>query len=104
MAQFDVYANPIHAARLAYPYVVVLQSDLAAAGRERIVAPLAPRESLAAVAGRLAPIVQLGEAQYVVIVPGLTGLASRDLREAAGSLVRYRDELLAAIDYLFFGV
>jgi hypothetical protein len=40
MAQFDVFVNPISQARRAYPYVAVLQSDLAEAGPERIVAPL----------------------------------------------------------------
>ena len=43
MAQFDVFVNPIVAARRAYPFVAVLQSDLADTGRDRIVAPLAPR-------------------------------------------------------------
>ncbi len=104
MAQFDVYANPIRVARPAYPYVVILQSHLADVGRERIVAPLAPRESLAALAGRLTPFVRLGDAEYVVIVPGLAGIPSKDLREAAGSLAGYRSEILAGVDYLFFGV
>jgi len=104
MAQLDVYANPIRAARLAYPYVVALQSQLADVGRERIVAPLAPRESIAALAGRLTPLVRLGDAEYVVIVPALAGLPDKDLHEGAGSLAGYRSEPLAAIDYLFFGV
>ncbi len=46
MPQFDVFANPIAAARRNYPYVVVLQSDFLAVEREQIVAPLAPRKFL----------------------------------------------------------
>ncbi|MBA2538168.1 MAG: CcdB family protein [Deltaproteobacteria bacterium] len=60
MTQFDVFDNPIAAARRAYPLVTVLQSDLANTGRERIVAPLAPRAKLRGTAGRLTPHVEIG--------------------------------------------
>jgi len=49
-------------------------------------------------------VVRLGAAEYVVIMPGLAGPASKDLRVGAGSLAGYGSELLAAVDYLFFGV
>jgi len=104
MAQFEVFANPIPAACRAYPYVVVLQSDLAEQSQDRVVAPLAPRQSLAPVAGRLTPIVRIGAGEYVVLLPGLTTVSTRDLAEPAGSLAAARSELLAAVDYLFFGV
>jgi hypothetical protein len=70
--QFDVFANPIVAARKAYPYVVVLQSDATRGEGEEIVAPIAPRKSLSNAAGRLTPIVRIGSADYVVLVPALT--------------------------------
>jgi toxin CcdB len=104
MAQFDLFANPIPSARGAYPFVVVLQSDLAGGGRDRIVAPLAPRAALAPVAGRLTPVVSLDDTEYVVLVPGLAGVRQRDLRERVGTLEAAREPLLAAVDYLFFGV
>ncbi|MCC6171511.1 MAG: CcdB family protein [Gammaproteobacteria bacterium] len=104
MAQFDVHRNPITAARRAYPLVVELQSTLAAASRSRIVAPLAPRTALPQVSGRLTPIVRLDGLEYVVLVPALATVASRDLLEPVGSLTGERTALLAAIDYLFFGV
>jgi hypothetical protein len=34
----------------------------------------------------------------------LTGLQARDLKERCASIASARSELLAAIDYLFFGV
>jgi hypothetical protein len=49
-------------------------------------------------------VVRLGDAGYVVIVPGLAGIPSKELREAAGSLAAYRSELLAAVHYRFFGL
>jgi len=55
MAQFDVYLNPIPAARRAYPYVVAMQSDITLDVREQIVAPLAPHGSMLGVSGHLTP-------------------------------------------------
>jgi toxin CcdB len=102
--QFDVFANPIVAARTAYPYVVALQSDFTRGEGDEIVAPVAPKESLAKFAGRLTPMVRIGSADYVVLVPALTSMKRRDLTKQVSSLATGRSQLLAAIDYLFFGV
>jgi hypothetical protein len=53
MTQFEVFANPVARARASYPFVVVLQADVARGGRDRAVAPVAPRAAFPAVAGRL---------------------------------------------------
>ncbi len=104
MAQFDVHLNPIAAARRAYPKVVVLQSALANAGRDCIVAPLVPKAGYPRTPGRLTPLVILPDGEFVLMVPGLTGIAAADLGEPVASLDAARAEILAAIDYLFFGV
>lgn len=104
MAQFDVYVNPITRARRAYPYVTVLQSDLAETGRERIVAPIAPRTRLTATAGRLTPHVRVSQVDHVLVVPGLAAIDASHLRELRGNLVAHREMIVAAIDYLFLGV
>lgn len=104
MTRFDVYTNPLPAARHAYPYVVLLQSDVTADGRDRIVAPLAPSRSLMPVAGKLTPVVRLGTTEYVVLVHALAAMRARDLVDPRGSLAESRAAMLAAVDYLFFGV
>lgn len=104
MAQFDVHPNPITAARRAYPWVVVLQSAFANASRDRIVAPLVPRASYPQMTGRLTPAVHVAGVEYVLMVPSLAGVAARDLGEPNGSLGASRLEILAALDYLFFGI
>jgi toxin CcdB len=104
MAQFEVYVNPIVRARRAYPYVAILQSDLAETGGERIVAPLAPRARVTGTAGRLTPHVRVLDVEHVLIVPAMTAIAAGDLREARGQLTRHRDAIVAALDYLFLGV
>ncbi len=104
MAQFDVFTNPITGARRAYPFVVVLQADLADTGRERIVAPLAPKARLAGTVGRLTPHVRIAGIEHVLLVPSMAAITAADLREVRGHLAAYRDAIVAALDYLFLGV
>lgn len=104
MAQFDVYINPIPQARRAYPYVAVIQSDLAETGRERIVAPLVPKARLTGTVGRLTPHVRVSDVDHVLLIPNMAGVAARDLRELRGQLKAHRDPIVAALDYLFLGV
>ncbi len=104
MAQFDVFVNPIAAARRAYPLVVTLQSDFAQNAHQQIVAPLAPLGLMPATAGRLTPIVTVEGQEHVVLVPALAGIRSRDLAQRHSSAAAARGALLGAIDYLFFGV
>ncbi len=104
MTQFDVFVNPIAHARRAYPYVVALQSDFVPQVHDPIVAPLALLELMPTIAGRLAPIVAFQGLRYGVLVPALMGVRSRDLVQRRGSIAAARGELLAAIDYLFFGL
>jgi toxin CcdB len=104
MTQFDVFANPIATTRRAYPFVVCLQSDFAQNSRDQIVAPLAPIGLIPKIISRLTPIVALDGVEHMVLVPALTGMRLRDLTKHHASLASARSELLAAIDYLFFGV
>jgi len=49
MTQVEVFANPVARARPSYPFVVMLQADVARGGRERAVAPMAPRTAFPAI-------------------------------------------------------
>jgi toxin CcdB len=104
MTQFDVFVNPITAARRAYPFVVALQSDFAQYARDQIVAPLVPLTLIPKVISRLTPIVALDGSEHMLLVPAIAGVRSRDLGKRHSSIAAARSELLAAIDYLFFGV
>ncbi len=84
--------------------MVVLQSEFAQYARDPIVAPLVPMGAIPKVNSRLTPVVSLDGSEHLVLVPALTGVQARDLRESYGSIAGARRELLAAIDYLFFGV
>ncbi len=102
--QFDVFVNPIAAARRAYPHLVVLQSDIAQALTHDIVAPIVPRDSLKSVSGRMNPGVSVESVDGVVLVSALTTIRRSDLKRPMATLASERDTLLAAVDYLFFGV
>ncbi len=104
MSQYDVFENPIPRARRAFPFVTILQSEIADTGRDRIVAPLAARTRMPAVSGRLTPIVKMLGAEYVLLVPRMAPVAVTDLRTTKDQLGSYRNEIVAALDFLFLGV
>ena len=103
-AQYDVVDNPVPRARRAFPFVAILQSDLADTGSDRIVAPLVLGARIPGVVGRLMPIVKVAGVDYVLIVPRLTAVPAAELRAIKDSLSVYRNEIVAAIDLLFLGV
>jgi toxin CcdB len=104
MQQFDVYANPVSSARRAYPLIICLQSDLLSDGTEVVVAPMVPRRSLAGAAGRLTPAVAIDDQEYIVLTNSLTSVPARDLVQRTANLLAYRQQLMAAVDLLFFGI
>jgi toxin CcdB len=102
--QYDLFENPIPRARRAFPFVTILQSELADTGRERIVAPLVVRTRMPGASGRLTPIVKVLGVEHVLLVPRMAPLAVTDLREKKDQLAAYRNEIAAALDFLFLGV
>jgi toxin CcdB len=103
MAQFDVFSNPIRAARSTYPFVVAMQSNSATSPSYQLVAPITARAQFAP-GGRLTPKVDIEGKAHVVLVPQMAVMRSRDLASTVSSIASARTELLAAIDFLFFGV
>jgi toxin CcdB len=103
LCQFDVLDNPIPRARRAFPFVAVLQSDLAETGSDRVIAPLAPSAALPTLAGRLIPIVRVRDQECALLVPSLTTLPAAELRYVIANLANDRARILAALDYLFIG-
>jgi toxin CcdB len=104
VSQFDVFDNPIPQARRAFPFVAILQSELADTGRDRIVAPLVSHTRMTGTVGRLTPVVKVANVDHVLLVPRMTAIAATDLRAVKDRLTAYRGEIVAALDYLFLGV
>jgi hypothetical protein len=74
--QLDVFPNALVRARRAYPYVVVLQADIAAHDRDCIIAFLAARK-------RIGPV---GSREFVLRMPSLTNVPVTELRGSVGDL------------------
>jgi toxin CcdB len=104
MAQFDVFVNPLTSLRRAYPFVVAMQSDFTVNGTEQLVAPIVSNEYEPSGVRRIMPVVAVQGSEHIVLVPRLTVMRTRDLIQKVSSIAAARTELLAAIDYLFFGV
>ncbi len=102
--QLEVFTNPIVRARKAYPYVAILQADVAETGRDRIVAPLVPRTQLTGTAGRLTPHVTVSGVEHVLLVPSMSAIATMDLKEPCDELRHHRNDIIVALDLLFLGV
>jgi toxin CcdB len=104
VSQYDVFDNPIPPARRAFPFVAILQSELADTGRDRMVAPLVPRTRMAGTVGRLTPIVKVANVEHVLLVPRMTAISATDLRVVKDRLTAYRADIVAALDFLFLGI
>ena len=104
MSQYDVFENPIPRARNAFPFVSILQSELADTGRDRMVAPLVARARMPGVSGRLTPIVKVLGVEHVLLVPRMAPVGIAELRVVKDQLIPYRNEIVAAVDFLFLGV
>jgi hypothetical protein len=102
--QLEVFANPLVSARRFYPYVVVLQADIAATGRDRVIAFLAARRQIGPVSGKLMPVVDIGGQEFVVLMPSITNVPVTELRRAVGNLTAYRSKIVDAIDWIFLGI
>jgi toxin CcdB len=104
MLQFDTFTNPHPRSRRHYPLVVCLQSALVDGRSNQVVVPLVPRDALAGTGSPIAPVVGIDEREYVALVPMLASVQTRELTDRVANLSRHRDELLGAVDLLFYGV
>ncbi len=102
--QLEVFPNTLVRARRAYPYLVVLQADIAALGRERIIAFLAPRAEIGPISGRLMPVVEIGDREFVLLMPSMTNVPVTGLRHSVANLGAFRDRIVDAIDWTFQGI
>jgi hypothetical protein len=102
--QHELYANPNPRSRCAYPFIVVLQADVAE-GETRLIAPLAPRVGpFSGAVSRALPVIHHDDRQYVLTLPLISAMPRRRLRKAVGSLAPYRADITRALDFLLFGI
>ncbi len=105
MAQFMVYQNKNPHTQNTYPYFVDIQSNLLKELRTTVVIPLchlAPYNKKPMTT--ICPIVMFNGNQYVALTQQLAGVDRKILGTEIASISEYRDDLIAAIDFIVSGV
>jgi toxin CcdB len=103
MAQFDVYDNPNPATAKTVPFLLEVQSDLLEELSTRVVVPLVSAEAMGQPARHLNPLFEINDRPVVMSIAELAGISRRHLGAKVTSLAGLRQEIMAALDFLFTG-
>lgn len=104
MANLDVYRNPDPESGALLPFVLDVQSDLLADLPTCMVIPLARPEAIEAMPIlRLNPKVSVEDTALIVLTQDMAPVPRRMLKTPVANLSPQRDEVLAALDFLFTG-
>lgn len=103
MAQFDLYRNPNPETSEAIPYLLDVQAELLHNLATRVVVPLYTATASGKAAAHLNPVVSFGKETLVLSTAELAGVAVNSLGERVGTLREHRQEIIAALDFLFTG-
>lgn len=103
--RFDVFENPSRRESKAFPYVLVLQSELLDDMTTRVVAPLTPVAMLhGKPVARLHPRVEVDGEHYVVYIHLIGTLPAQKLNRRVAHLGEQHHDFVAALDHLFSGI
>ncbi len=103
MAQFDVYANPNKETNATTPYLLDVQADILDDLSTRIVVPLMSQTAMGKPIDRLIPRFRIGDDTVFMITHELAGVPISVLGRKVASLGDRREDIMAALDFLFFG-
>ncbi|MDG2531925.1 CcdB family protein [Caulobacter endophyticus] len=101
MRQFDVYRNPVPAARGVAPFLAILSSHHLHGLTEVVVAPVV-NDVQSAIADLEIPVVVEDQA-LTLVVSELFSLDAHQLRQRIASLAAHEDAIRRALDRLFTG-
>lgn len=104
MAQFDVYRNPNPQTNRTIPYLLDVQTDFLDSLATRVVVPLISASEIGQAARHLNPLLEVEGTKVVMSTAELAGVSKRMLTERICSLRDRRDEIIAALDFLFTGL
>ncbi len=105
MAQFDVYENSSKQTRKAYPYILDIQHSLIEDIATRIVVPLGNAELLKNEELKgLTLKIEFEGSQLLVLIPQITSMPTKSLRNPIGTLSHFRDEIISALDLAIIGI
>ena len=105
MSQFTLYKNSDKSTNKTYPYFLDVQSDLMSVLNSRLVIPLTPVKSLDESAPeKLCPVIKLDKGEFALLTHQLTSVPVKMLKTPITNLDIFRDEVIAAIDFLITGI
>ncbi len=105
MPQFSLYQNHDKSTASAYPYFVDVQSEMLDTLNTRLVIPLTPVEMLEKKAPtHLCPVIHIDEGDFVILTHQMASVPTKILCEPVNNLSTFRDEIIAAIDFLITGI
>lgn len=105
MPQFSVYKNKNPNTRSAYPYLVDIQSDLLSELKTRVVVPLVKVTALGKKPiQHLTPTVEVDGQKYLMLMPQLAGISTKDLGPRVSDVSKYRNAIVGSIDFLATGI
>jgi toxin CcdB len=103
MAQFDVYENRNSETKQSIPYLLDVQADLFDNLTTRVVVPLITVAAMGKAATYLNPQFTIKRTSVVMSTAELAGVNLHILGEKVCSLQEHRQEIIAALDFLFTG-
>ena len=105
MSQFSLYQNNDKSTATAYPYFVDVQSEMLDTLNTRLVLPLTSVEMLEKKAPtHLCPVIHIDEGDFVILTHQMASVPTKILRDPVNDLSTFRNEIIAAIDFLITGI
>lgn len=103
MAQFDVYLNSNPETKQTIPYLLDVQADLLDNLSTRVIVPLITVAAMGKAANHLNPQFNIQCTSVVMSTAELAGVHLHVLGEKVCSLKEQRNQIIAALDFLFTG-
>jgi len=104
MAQFDVYPNPNSDTAEQVPYLLDVQADLLDIMSTRIVIPLYTPQAIPKPIRHLNPLASINGDRFVCSTAELAGIPVSMLHHPITNLAENRDEIIAALDFIYTGI
>jgi len=105
MAQFDVYKNSSKQTQQTYPYILDIQHSLIEDLATRIVVPLGDAKKFKNVELKgLTPRVEFEGKNLLILMPQITSMSTRSLKDPVGTLSHLRDEIISSLDLAITGI
>ncbi|RTZ47614.1 plasmid maintenance protein CcdB [Candidimonas sp. SYP-B2681] len=98
MSRYDVYPNP-----LGSGYLLDVQADILQPLNTRAVVPLLPLSEAPKPAKTLNPVFDIGGEPHAMVTQYIAAVPDRELQNPTCSLQQRHDDIMSAIDFLFYG-